>query len=63
MARKPNEPIADEQKSSGKFVLKKNHGLLEGGRSGRFFEAGSEFDPETQSDLISLLIQSGAIFE
>ncbi|KVC81392.1 hypothetical protein [Burkholderia ubonensis] len=63
MARKPNEAPVDEQKPSGKLVLKKNHGLLIAGKTHAFYPAGSEFDPETDAALIFQLVQSGAQFE
>lgn len=54
---------AEAQNDKPIFVLKKNHGLVVHGRSGQFFEAGTEFDPEADSELIAALSQSGAILE
>lgn len=59
--KSPQEPIADAP--SGKFVLKKNHGLVTAGKSHAFYPAGSEFDPEVDAALIFQLVQSGAQFE
>jgi hypothetical protein len=45
-----------------RFVLARNHGLVVGGVC-RHYEAGTEFDPETDGALISQLIRAGAQFE
>ncbi|HEX8894462.1 MAG TPA: hypothetical protein VF783_14120 [Terriglobales bacterium] len=63
MARKPNEMPVEEQKPSGKFVLKKNHGMVIAGKSHAFYPAGTELDPATDAALIFQLVQSGAQFE
>jgi acyl-CoA thioesterase len=52
-----------EEPKAERFILKKNHGLLQHGRSSRHFAAGTEFDPVKDGELISQLAQSGAIFE
>jgi hypothetical protein len=61
MARTKNDEV-DAQKRSV-FVLMKNHGLTKHGRTHHFYEAGTEFNPESDKETISALAQSGALIE
>lgn len=66
MARPKQEivaPVEHAEPAAPRFVLKKNHGLTIRGRAHRHFMAGTEFDPEKDGEIISLLAQSGAQFE
>lgn len=71
MARKPKAAteIAQDRGAQavdvapGLFVLKKNHGLTLQGRTHKFYEAGTTFDPAKDGELISQLIQSGAALD
>lgn len=53
----------DAAKKPITFVLTKNHGLIHNGRASQFYEAGTEFDGETDADVIAQLSKSGAQLE
>lgn len=44
------------------FVLARNHGLVVVGRACQFYPAGTVLDAETDAELISQLVKSGAQF-
>lgn len=58
---KKQDELPVEQKV--KFMLMKNHGVIIDGKTNKLYEAGTEFDPESDSALISALIRSGAALE
>jgi hypothetical protein len=64
MAR-PSKATPDDapEQQAERFILKKNHGLIEDGRTCQFYAAGTEFDPATDAKTIAALVQAGAIFE
>lgn len=67
MARKKSEDLADDSAFAeviqDRFVLAKSHGVVVAGKACKFYPAGTEFDPEEDSGLISILCKSGAQFE
>ena len=66
MARPRQEvvaPIEQAEPEAPRFILKKNAGLTVLGKPHQFFPAGTEFDPDKDGELITKLVQSGAIFE
>ncbi len=51
------------EQAKPRFVLKKNFGLTHSARSSNFYPAGTEFDAEKDSALVTELVRNGAIFE
>jgi hypothetical protein len=61
MAKAKNTDAAMESVTGpSTFTLKKNHGLVNGGRADEFYPAGKEFNGDSDKDLIHRLIKSGA---
>lgn len=67
MGRPPKAPAAPDDApiadASQKMVLKKSAGFITDGKQNHFFPAGTEFEPECDSEIIAFLIRAGAIFE
>lgn len=59
---KPNKQSPDKAvpQTTKLLKLRKNHGTTRNGRICAFYEAGSQFDPIDDAELIATLVQSGA---
>lgn len=60
---KASQDTAEQVATPGKFVLKRNHGMVINGRASAFYEAGREFHPVDDAEIIARLSSSGAILE
>jgi hypothetical protein len=61
--KKASQGSAEQVATPGNFVLKRNHGMVINGRASAFYEAGREFHPVDDAELIARLSSSGAELE